>query len=84
MEKFAHYPRGVVAHSTHVKGIGTFENGVERPRITVTLATGIPEAECREVNLGYRDWRSINADDWRDREDDGLLLVPKAGETLFD
>ena len=23
MEKFAHYPRGVVAHSTHVKGIGT-------------------------------------------------------------
>jgi nickel-dependent lactate racemase len=83
MEKFAHYPRGVVAHSTHVKGIGTFENGVERPRITVTLATGIPEAECREVNLGYRDWRSINADDWRDRENDGLLLVPKAGETLF-
>jgi hypothetical protein len=73
----------VVAHSTHVKGIGTFENGVERPRITVTLATGIPEDECREVNLGYRDWRSINADDWRDREDDGLLLVPKAGETLF-
>jgi nickel-dependent lactate racemase len=83
MEKFAHYPRGVVAHSTHVKGIGTFENGVERPRITVTLATGIPEAECREVNLGYRDWRTINADDWRDRENDGLLLVPKAGETLF-
>ncbi len=83
MEKFAHFPRGVVAHSTHVKGIGTFEHGVERPRITVTLATGIPEAECHEVNLGYRDWRGINADDWRDREDDGLLLVPKAGETLF-
>ena len=83
MSKFAHLPRGVVAHSTHVKGIGTFEDGVERPRITVTLATGISEAECRAVNLGYRDHRTIDADDWRDREAEGLLLVPKAGETLF-
>ena len=82
MGQFAHVPRGVLAHSTHVKGIGTFENGVERPRITVTLATGIPEAECREVNLGYRDRRGIDADDWRDREDEGCL-VPKAGETLY-
>src|SRR5258708_11730720 len=83
MSKFAHLPRGVVAHSTHVKGIGTFEDGVEEPRITVTLATGISEAECRAINLGYRDHRTIDADAWRDREAQGLLLVPKAGETLF-
>ncbi len=83
MPKFAHFPRGVVAHSTHVKGIGTFDGGVERARITVTLATGISEAECRAVNLGYRDFRSIDKARWEDREDQGLLLVPKAGETLF-
>ena len=83
MSRFTQYPRGVVAHSTHVKGIGTYEGGVEEPRITVTLATGISEAESRAVNLGYRDHRTIDIDAWRDREAQGLLLVPKAGETLF-
>ncbi|HZL19688.1 MAG TPA: lactate racemase domain-containing protein [Polyangia bacterium] len=83
--RFRHVPRGVLAHSTHVKGIGTFEAGVESPRITVTLATGISEAECRAVNLGYRDFRQIDAqvDDWKGREAEGRLYVPKAGETLY-
>jgi nickel-dependent lactate racemase len=83
--RFTHVPRGVLAHSTHVKGIGTFEAGVESPRITVTLATGIPEAECRAVNLGYRDFRKIDAqaDDWKGHEAQGRLYVPKAGETLY-
>ena len=35
MEKFAGVPRGIMAHSTHVKGIGRFENGVEQPRVNV-------------------------------------------------
>ncbi|MEO7038157.1 MAG: hypothetical protein ABI548_29585 [Polyangiaceae bacterium] len=35
------------------------------------------------VNLGYRDYRSIDPRAWEGREDEGLLLVPKAGETLF-
>ncbi len=51
-DKFKDYPWGVVAHSTHVKGIGTYENGVEKPRVEVILATGIPEERCRRVNLG--------------------------------
>ena len=83
--RYDHIPRGVLAHSTHVKGVGKYDAGagVETPRITVTLATGIPEAECRAVNLGYRDPRSIDVADWQNREDDGLLYVPKAGETLY-
>jgi len=83
MARFADVPGGVLAHSTHVKGLGKFENGVERPRTTVTLATGIPEAVCRRINLGYRDPASIRQDEWRDREAEGYLLVPKAGETLY-
>ncbi|NLV46153.1 MAG: DUF2088 domain-containing protein [Candidatus Hydrogenedentes bacterium] len=83
MDQFAHIPGGILAHSTHVRGMGTFENGVERPRVQVTLATAIPEAECRAINLGYRDPDSINPDDWRDREEEGLLLVPNAGEILY-
>jgi nickel-dependent lactate racemase len=46
-DKFKNYPWGVVAHSTHVKGIGAFEDGVEKPRVEVVLATGISEEECR-------------------------------------
>jgi nickel-dependent lactate racemase len=83
MDRFADVPGGVLAHSTHVKGLGTCEHGVERPRTTVTLATGIPEATCRRINLGYRDPASIRMDEWRDREGEGRLLVPKAGETLY-
>jgi nickel-dependent lactate racemase len=83
MPRFAGISRGVMAHSTHVKGVGTFESGVESPRIQVTLATGISEAECRAVNLGYRDPRSIDASRWANREREGLLLVSQAGETLY-
>jgi len=82
-ERFKHYPWGVLAHSTHVRGIGTFENGQERCRVRVTLATGIPEQRCRKVNLGYRDPASIDVDHWRGHEDEGRLYVPKAGEMLY-
>lgn len=82
-DRFKHYPWGVLAHSTHVRGIGTYENGVERCRAKVTLATGIPEEVCRQINLGYRDPRTIRPEDYAGREDEGVLWVPKAGEMLF-
>lgn len=82
-DKFKDYPWGVVAHSTHVKGIGKYENGVEMPRVEVILATGIPEERCRRINLGYMDPQSINPDDYCGREDEGILCVPKAGEVLY-
>ena len=82
MDRFAGVPRGVMAHSTHVKGIGTFIGGVEEPRVNVVLATRIPEERCRRVNLGYRDPASIDIESYRGREDEGILLVPKAGEML--
>jgi nickel-dependent lactate racemase len=82
-DKFQKYPWGVVAHSTHVRGAGTFENGLEKPRVQVTLATGIPEERCRRINLGYRDPASINPDDWKNKEDQGRLYIKKAGETLY-
>ncbi len=83
MDKFADVPGGVLAHSTHVRGIGRYENGVEKPRVQVTLATSIPEEECRAINLGYRDPATIDLDDWTNRESEGRLLVPNAGEILY-
>ena len=54
-DQFKDMPWGALAHCVHVKGLGTYENGVETPRAEVTLATQIPEAKCRQINLGYRD-----------------------------
>jgi hypothetical protein len=82
-DKFKDVPWGVLAHSSHVRGIGTYENGVERCRAIVTLATGIPEQTCRRINLSYRDPKTIRPADFAKREADGVLLVPKAGEMLF-
>ena len=83
MDKFTDIPGGILAHSSHVRGTGKYENGIEKPRVQVTLATAIPEAECRAINLGYRDPASINSDEWRDREEEGFLLVAEAGEILY-
>ncbi|MFQ5614645.1 MAG: lactate racemase domain-containing protein [Anaerolineae bacterium] len=84
-DRFKHYPGGVLAHSTHLRGQGEYdaETGLERPRIRVTLATGIPRARCERLNLGYLDPATIDPADWADREDEGILLVPKAGEILY-
>ena len=82
-ERFKDHPWGIIAHSTHVRGIGTYENGVERCRARVTLATGIPKEVCDRINMGYRDPASINPADYADREEEGVLLVPKAGEMLY-
>ncbi len=84
-ERFRHHPGGVLAHSTHVKGAGRYDaaTGVETPRIAVTLATGIPEARCRRINLGYLDPASVRPAEWEAREGDGVLVVRRAGEMLY-
>ncbi len=82
-DRFKHYPWGVLAHSTHLRGIGTYENGVERPRIAVTLATRIPPERCRRVNLGYLNPDAIRLEEWQGREAEGTVVIPKAGELLY-
>jgi nickel-dependent lactate racemase len=82
-DRFKDYPWGVVAHSTHVRGIGSYEDGVEKPRIDVVLATGIPEEVCHEINLGYMDPAGIDPAAYAHREEEGVLLVPNAGEVLY-
>jgi lactate racemase len=82
---FADVPRGVLAHSTHLRGEGAFDagTGFERDRIQVTLATGISEERCLQMNLGYLDPKTINPKDWSGREAEGIKLMPRAGETLY-
>jgi len=81
-DRFNHHPWGVLAHSAHVHGLGSYEDGIETPRARVSLATAIPPEVCRQINLGYRDPATIRMEDFANREDEGILLVPKAGEIL--
>jgi len=82
-ERFSGVHWGVLAHSTHLRGSGTYDaaTGEERLRVNVTLATGIPEDVCRAVNLGYRDPATIDLSHLD--ADPETLVVPRAGEVLF-
>jgi lactate racemase len=84
-ERFKDVPGGVLAHSTHLKGLGRYDapTGVETSRVQVTLATGISEERCRRLNLGYLDPALVDMEAWKRREHEGVLVVPRAGELLF-
>ncbi|GIF04909.1 lactate racemase domain-containing protein [Actinoplanes siamensis] len=77
-DRFAHYHWGVLAHSTHLRGAGTYDPVTgEHPRVTVTLATGIPERVVRAANLDHLDPAAV------DLGDPGAFVVHNAGEVLF-
>jgi len=82
-DRFRNEPKLILAHSTNVRGIGTYDDEVERPRIAVTLATGIPEEACRSVNLGYCDPRTIDPAHWPTEECGDALVVENAGQVLY-
>jgi len=82
-DKFKSHPLAVLAHSTHFKGAGIMQNGIEKPRINVILSTAIPKEICNKVNLGYLDPSGINPSDWENGRSGGKLFVPEAGEVLY-
>ncbi len=81
-DRYRRYPRGELAHSTHLFGAGTYdpEHG-ERQRVRVTLATGIPEGVVRRANLSYLAPSAVDAEAWA--SDPDTLVVPDAGEVLY-
>jgi nickel-dependent lactate racemase len=81
-DRYRHHPWGVLAHSTHLRGAGSYDpvHG-ERCRITVTLATGIDEATTRSLGLNHRDSAGIDPAAWS--ADPDTLVVHDAGEILY-
>ncbi len=81
-DKYAHLHWGVLAHSTHLRGAGTYDEvDGERLRVTVTLATSIPESTVRKANLDYRDPAEVDVAAYE--ADPETLVVPQAGEVLY-
>ena len=87
MDRFAHLPKVALAHATNVKGAGTYDpaTGVESPRIQVDIATGISRERTERINLGYVDPATLSLAEWQRRaqDDDGILVIPHAGEILY-
>lgn len=82
-DKYRDYPWAVLAHASHVRGATTITEGVETPRITLTLASQVPRERCERLGLNWRDYTSIDVGTWKDRVREGILFVPNAGEQLF-
>jgi len=82
-DRVRQFPGGVLAHSTHLKGLGAFENGIEKPRIKVTLATSIPKERCERLNLGYLDPATLEPKNFDHRRHEGILVAWNAGEVLY-
>jgi nickel-dependent lactate racemase len=81
-DRFRHLHWGVLAHSTHLRGAGTFDPAHgETFRVRVTLATGIPEDVVRRANLDYLDPASVDVAAYR--ADGETFVVPDAGEVLY-
>lgn len=81
-DRFADVAWSDLAHSTQLRGAGTWDpvDG-ESCRVTVTLATGIPEELVRSVGLDYLDPASIDVVAWEAAPD--ALVVHDAGEDLY-
>jgi lactate racemase len=81
-DTFRNKPWGDLAHSTHLRGQGTWdrERG-EANRVTVTLATGIPEDVVRSVNLNYLDPATVDIATYE--ADPDTFVEPHAGEVLY-
>jgi lactate racemase len=81
-DRFRDRDWGVLAHSTHLRGEGTYDPVTgERFRVRVVLATAIPEDVVRAANLDYLDPAHVDVDGWR--LDPDALVVADAGEVLF-
>jgi len=81
-DRFKHLHWGDLAHSTHLRGAGTYDDvHGERDRVTVTLATGISADRTRAVNLDYLDPSDVDPAAWA--ADPDTLVVPDAGEELY-
>lgn len=81
-DRFKSIHWGVLAHSTHLRGAGTYSEAEgEKCRVQVTLVTSIPEDIVRGANLGYLAPADFDLKTYE--SDPDTFVVPNAGETLY-
>jgi nickel-dependent lactate racemase len=81
--RFADVPRVVLGDLTLLAGSGSFQDGIERRRIRVRIASGISEERCRRMGLEWADPAAYPPEALEGREAEGILVVRDAGEMLY-
>jgi nickel-dependent lactate racemase len=72
----------IAAHLAHVAYAGRLDDeGKIVPRYKITMASGLDEATCRRVNLGYLDYHTFDIESMR--SDPDTLIVADAGRDLY-
>src|SRR6266478_3390898 len=72
----------IAAHLAHVAYAGRIdEEGHVVPRYQITMASGIDEATCKRVNLGFIDYRTFDYGPFE--SDSDTLIVKNAGRDLY-
>ena len=72
----------IAAHLAHVSYAGRVDDeGKVVSRYQITMATGMDEATCKRVNLGFLDYRSLDLNTLR--RDENTLVVENAGRDLY-
>ncbi len=72
----------IAAHLAHVAYAGRIdEHGQMVSRYRITMASGIDEATCKRVKLGFLDYRTLNIEGLA--EDPDTLVVKDAGRDLY-
>jgi nickel-dependent lactate racemase len=82
-ELIGRVPRTVLGVASYMKGAGEYRDGMERPRINLVLATGIPEEICRRCSVGYLNPATVDPEEWKRRDDDNFLFIERGGEVLY-
>lgn len=81
-DKFSAEHWGELAHSTHLRGQGTWSAAEgEQNRVTVTLATGIDRGTVESINLRYLDPAEVDIAAYE--ADPDTFVEPHAGEVLY-
>ena len=72
----------IAAHLAHVSYAGRVDDeGKVVPRYRITMATGLDEATCKKVNLGYLEHQTFDYEKLDDDPD--TLIVKDAGRDLY-
>jgi nickel-dependent lactate racemase len=72
----------IAAHLAHVAYAGRLnDQGKVVPRYNITMATGLDAETCRRVNLGFRDYRTLDYEAMS--SDPDTLIVKDAGRDLY-
>lgn len=81
-DRFKELPWGDLAHSSHVRGQGTWDPvGGEVDRVQVAFATSIPREVVEAANVGYLDPASVDVSAMR--ADPDTFVELNAGEVLY-